>query len=250
MSSCRRRLRRRSADGAGDEFDRLSAIEGEQGGQEVHTEAGAPRVSNIFNKSSAFDCFLSYPPLLAARYLLGAFKVHGANLREPSPGRGAQNLHTDCGRRFPGDWQVFNALILFDDMTPDNGATRVVPGSHHWPLLPGQGKPIPEGLSAEEAVRLPLDYQAPYPGERIVTAQAGAIVAINSVLWHGGTRNVSGARRRQLHLSFTRRDLPQQLNQRHYLSPQLYTRLSPALRTLLDVEPIQEDVATTPAPSR
>jgi ectoine hydroxylase-related dioxygenase (phytanoyl-CoA dioxygenase family) len=224
---------------AGEEFDRMSAIEGEQGGHEVHTEAGAPRVSNIFNKSTAFDCCLHCKSLLAsAHYLLGDFKVHGANLREPAPGRGEQNLHTDVGRRFPGDWQVLNALILFDDMTPDNGATRVVPGSHRWPLLPGPGRPIPESLTAEEAALLPAEYKAPYPGELVVTAPAGSVVAINSVLWHAGTRNVSGARRRQLHLSFTRRDLPQQLNQRLHLTPQLDARLTPALRYLLDVEPI------------
>jgi ectoine hydroxylase-related dioxygenase (phytanoyl-CoA dioxygenase family) len=56
------------------------------------------------------------------------------------------------------------------------------------------------------------------------------------VLWHGGTRNSSGARRRQLHLSFTRRDRPQQMNQRQYLTPSLYDRLTPALRYIMDVE--------------
>ena len=37
------------------EFDRLREIEGELGGHEVHIEKGAPRLSNLFNKSAEFD---------------------------------------------------------------------------------------------------------------------------------------------------------------------------------------------------
>jgi len=222
---------------AADEFDRLNAIEGEEGGREVHTEAGAPRISNIFNKTTVYDVCLTRKPLLAAaHYLLGDFKVHGANLREPLKGRGDQDLHVDSGRDASTGWHVVNCLICFDDMNQDNGGTRVVPGSHLWPLLPPRGAPRPEGLSPEDLARLPEDNHAPYPGELIVTAPAGSIVAINAVIWHGGTRNTSGTRRRQLHLSFTRRDLPQQLDQRAHLTPELYERLSPALRYLMDVE--------------
>ena len=64
---------------------------------------------------------------------------------------------------------------------------------------------------------------APYPGEVRVTAPAGSVVIVNSSLWHGGTRNESGARRRVLHLTYTRRDLPQQLYQRDYLTRGLYS---------------------------
>lgn len=225
---------------AGEEFDRLSAIEGEEGGCEVRTEPGVPRVSNIFNKTTVFDFCLTCKPLLAAaHYLLGEIKLHGANLREPLPGHGDQDLHCDASRDRPKDWQVLNGLILFDDMTKTNGATRVVPGSHLWPLIPRRGAPEPEGLSPEDAAKFPADTRSAYAGEIYVTAPAGSIVAINGVIWHGGTRNTSGERRRQLHLSFTRRDLPQQLDQRAYLTPELYNRLSPALQYLMDVEEVE-----------
>ena len=61
-------------------------------------------------------------------------------------------------------------------------------------------------------------------------------LSLNSSLWHSGTRNVSGARRRQLHLTFTRRDLPQQFDQRAHQTPELRARLNPALRYLLDID--------------
>ena len=60
-------------------FDRLHGREGDKGGHEVHVEPGAPRVSDIFNKTDVYDCCLEIKPFLAAsHYLLGEFKLHGA----------------------------------------------------------------------------------------------------------------------------------------------------------------------------
>ena len=116
-----------------DEFERLHAAEAKTGGGEVHVEPGARRLSNIFNKSTVFDPLLAIGPALAAsRYLLGEIKVHGANIRDPVKGHGHQQLHTDVPKKFPDDWWVVNSMILFDDMTMDNGPTRVIPGSHRW----------------------------------------------------------------------------------------------------------------------
>ena len=42
-------------------FDRLSAAEGDRGGHEVHVEPTASRVSDIFNKTDAFDHCLELP---------------------------------------------------------------------------------------------------------------------------------------------------------------------------------------------
>ena len=233
-------------------FDRLAAQEGDQGGHEVHVEPTARRVSNIFNKSDAFDACLEIPVLLAAsRYLLGDFKVHGANLREPLKGGGHQDLHVDVPKRFPGDWWVSNAIIAFDDITPDNGPPRVVPGSHHWAPLNvpyvNQGDWEPEPLGPEDLARVPDDLSAPYPGEVKLIAPAGSVAVINSSLWHAGTVNVSGGRRRVLHLTYTRRDLPQQLVQRAHLTPALFERMSPAQRYLLD---IHDEGAVDPAQLR
>src|SRR5918996_2697082 len=227
------------------EFDRLHAVEGERGGHEVHVEPGAPRVSNIFNKTDVFDACLECKPFLAAsHYLLGELKVHGANLRDPLKGQGHQELHVDVPKRFADDWWVSNALMLFDDMTLSNGPTRVIPGSHRWPPINvptvnrADWEPAP--LSPEEQALVPDDLSAAHPKEVPVTASAGAVVIVNSSLWHSGTRNQDGSRRRVLHLTYTRRDLPQQLTQRDYLTEALYERMSPAHRFLLDIEPLAE----------
>jgi len=61
------------------------------------------------------------------------------------------------------------------------------------------------------------------------------VIVTNAHLWHGGTRNRSGARRRMLHLSYTPRSQPQQLDQQANLTPALFNRLDAAQRYLFDV---------------
>ncbi|MFL5331926.1 MAG: phytanoyl-CoA dioxygenase family protein [Geminicoccaceae bacterium] len=237
------------------EFDRLHRAEGERGGHEVHVEPGAPRVSNIFNKSAAYDACLTAAPILeAAHRLLGEIKVHGANLRDPLPGQGRQALHCDVPKRFADDWWIINAMVLIDAMTMDNGPTRIIPGSHRWAPInvpevnAADWEPTPP--TPEDLARIPADLEAAYPGEAHAQGPAGAVVLCNGHLWHGGTTNRSGARRRMLHLTYTRRDLPQQLVQRDYLTPELHARLSPPLRWLLDIEGEEPSVRRSAASTR
>ncbi len=70
---------------------------------------------------------------------------------------------------------------MLDDFTPDNGATRVVPGSHR------AGRAVPRDFSK------PLDH---HPKERVLTGRAGAVALFDGRLWHSGTRNDSRLPRR------------------------------------------------------
>lgn len=240
------------------EFDRLEREDGENAGMEVSLEGedgrlynpqegrqaglktGSTRISNIFNKSRAFDRCLSIGPLLAASTcLLGEIKLHGANLREPHKGFGHQPLHSDVQKRFKGDWWLVNSLIMMDDMTLDNGPTRIVPGSQYWPEynVPGENV-MPSEVTDPDLLafdRYPQDPFAPYPGEMLVTIPAGSVAVFNSSCWHGGTLKQTDARRRMLHLTYTRRDLKQQLPQQEFLTRDLYDRLNEAQRWLFDI---------------
>jgi len=243
----------------GAEFDRLWEIDGDNAGMEVVLEGedgefheplegraadiktGSTRISNIFNKSHVFDRCLCIGPLLAASaHLLGDIKLHGANLREPHKGFGHQSLHSDVQKRFKGDWWLVNSLIMFDNMTLDNGPTRIVPSSHHWPELNvPDSNAMPSDVTDPDLLafdRFPEDLFAPYPGEVLVTMPAGSVTVFNSSCWHGGTRKMNDARRRMLHLTYTRRCLKQQLPQQHYLTQPLYDRLDDAQRWLFDVQ--------------
>lgn len=223
------------------EVDRLSEIEGQFGGHEVHIEPGASRLSNLFNKSAAFDrCLKCAPTLAAAHYLLGDIHVGSLNERSPGKGTGQQALHSDLPRTHPTDWRGVNSMVMLDDMTEENGPTRVVPGSHKWSPINvpdiNMGDVQRIEIDAATLPRVPKDPVATYPGEFHITGKAGSVAVINGCLWHGGTTNFSGKPRRVLHLFIGRRDVPQQLVERDYVTPELLARTNAAQRYLLDIE--------------
>lgn len=200
----------------------LSAEEGERAGLEVHQEAGTDRLADLVNKDPRFDVCFTHPRVLAAiQHVLGEFKLSSLNSRAALPGKGHQNLHADWGEPVgPEGYQVCNSIWLLDDFTAENGATRVVPGSHRRGTRPGDEMPDPA---------------ARHPDEVQVIAPAGTVVIFNSHLWHGGTQNRTDRPRRAMHSYFTRREHRQQLDQKAYVRPETLARLSPAARYILDV---------------
>jgi ectoine hydroxylase-related dioxygenase (phytanoyl-CoA dioxygenase family) len=202
----------------------LAALEGDEGGKEVHQEAGAARLSNLVDKGSAFRGCFTHPKVLAAiaHVLEYDLQLSSLNARAALPGQGLQAMHVDWDTRVePGDYQVCNSIWLLDDFTPENGATRAVPGSHRYAEVPADAMPDP---------------RAPHPDEQLLLAPAGTVFVFNSHTWHGGTLNRTDKPRRALHSYFCRRGQPQQLNQREYLSPAVIRALSPAERWLVGVE--------------
>jgi ectoine hydroxylase-related dioxygenase (phytanoyl-CoA dioxygenase family) len=203
--------------------DALIAEEGDAAGSEVHQEAGTTRLSDLVNKDPLFEICFTHPKVLAAisHVLQGDFKLSSLNYRAALPDAGLQGLHADWGRlETPGAYQVCNSIWLLDDFTPENGATRAVPGSHRWPETP------------QEAMGNPAD---PHPEEKLLLGPAGTVFVFNSHTWHGGTLNRTDKLRRGLHSYFCRRHHPQQLDQRKYLRPETAARLSDAAKTILDV---------------
>jgi ectoine hydroxylase-related dioxygenase (phytanoyl-CoA dioxygenase family) len=200
----------------------LLEAEGDRAGLEVHQEAGTDRLSDLVNKDPVFDVCFTDPRLLACvAHVLSDFKLSSLNFRAALPGQGLQALHTEGGPvTDPAQFQVCNSIWLLDDFTADNGATRVVPGSH---------------LSGKSPGDVLSDTRDPHPSQVLLTAPAGTVVVFNSHLWHGGTVNRSGFPRRALHSYFTRRANGQQLDQRKYVRPETLARLSPAARFILDV---------------
>ncbi|MDQ0189893.1 phytanoyl-CoA dioxygenase family protein [Alicyclobacillus cycloheptanicus] len=218
-------------------FDALLRKEGSAAGTEVHQEEGTARLSDLMNKGEVFDGCYTHPKVLAAvHHIISAdFKVSAMNGREALEGGGRQALHEDWNDSFfelgavakdgqyrqPNDpFYVAISLWLLDDVTETNGATRVVPGSHH-----------------RRAPQFELeDRFADHPEQVLLTGKAGTVIVMNSHLWHGGTTNTSGARRRVLHPYYVARQFRQQQNQREYIRKSTYDRISPAARYLLDVD--------------
>lgn len=204
-------------------IEELQNAEGIEAGKEVHQEAGADRLANLVNKGDIFEICFTHPRVLAAiaHVLGGDLKLSSLNSRAALPGQGLQALHADWGGAVaPDAYQVCNSIWLLDDFTEENGATRLVPGTHRIGHVPGDLMPDPA---------------ATHPDQTLLIAPAGSVAIFNSHTWHGGTLNRSAQPRRAIHSYFCRREQPQQLNQRTYITPTTYNRLSEAARVLLDV---------------
>jgi len=131
-----------------------------------------------------------HPRILAAAFhvLQRQFISSIPHGREPLQGFGQQGLHMDW--RTGGHGNVFyvaTAICLLDDFTNENGATRVVPGSHR---------------NAEWPSKKISDPAYIHPNQVTVTAAAGSALFFNGHLLHSGTRSRSPLRRRTLQCSF------------------------------------------------
>ncbi|MCB0079781.1 MAG: phytanoyl-CoA dioxygenase family protein [Caldilineaceae bacterium] len=204
-------------------FERLIAEEGDRAGSEVSQPHGIRRLADLVNKGTVFDRIYTHPVVLAAAYhvIQRPFKLVSLNGHDPLPGHGQQNLHSDFGGvRGDGRGHQTNALWMLDDLTSENGATRVVPGSHRWPAFPKDEM---------------ADLKAAHPQEVHITGPAGSVAFFNGQVWHGSTTNHTEQPRRVYHCAFTARENPQQTDQRAYLREETAARLSPAARYILDV---------------
>lgn len=201
----------------------LSEEEGEDAGKEVHQEEGTMRLSNLVDKDPIFEKCISHPKVLAAvRHVLNDFKLSSLNSRAAMPGEGRQGLHVDYENKDlkDNDYRVCNSIWLLDDFTTENGATRLVPGSH---------------LSGKSPTSVMDDTTADHPDQIQFIAKAGTVVVLNSHTRHGGMLNKTDSPRRAMHSYFCRRDQVQQLDQLKNISQKTLKRLSPESKVILDV---------------
>ena len=111
------------------------------------------------------------------------------------------------------------AFIFLDDANKNNGCMRVVPKTHRktgW---------IEEHLKDKSS----------HPDEILLDVKKSSIVLMDANLWHSGTANISGNRRRVLYLDIRRRNTPQLLNQRIYLDEITQQKLTDIEKFLLGV---------------
>lgn len=212
-------------------IEALLQSEGEAAGKELAEskyirhpkEAGADRLADLVNKDSLFDIFYTHPRVLAGiAHVLGEdIKLSSLNYRAAKPGMGMQKLHADWHEPVEkGAYKVCNSIWLLDDFSVENGATRIVPGTH----LNGQ---LPQDVLD--------DPWADHPDQVCIEAPAGSVVIFNSHAWHGGTNNQTDRPRRAIHSYFCQADQPQQINQLRYILPETRARLSQAAQQILAV---------------
>lgn len=135
------------------------------------------RVWNLLNRGWCFVRLAEHPAALhLLRGLLGwPLQLSNISANITGPGGGRMVMHADQ-LYMPQPWsgpQGANVVWMADDFTAENGATRVVPGSHRHQRTPG-----------------PVDQTAPtVPLE----APAGTMCVMDGRVWHHTGDNVTAS---------------------------------------------------------
>ena len=209
-----------------DQFSR----EGDQAGSEFKQEPDCRRLANLVNKGSVFQEVIAHPLVVdLVREILGdQFKLSSLNARMVLPECDRpQPLHSDMAAIADekGYW-VCNTIWMLDDFTLDNGAPRVVPGSHRLGQLPSEVMP---------------DLCDSHPKEEVITGAAGSVIVMNAHAWHGGMPNRTSSSRTAVHAFYARWDKPQQQYQKRMLDSSVQAALSPELRRILALDDVLND---------
>ncbi|KPE49886.1 phytanoyl-CoA dioxygenase family protein [Chryseobacterium indologenes] len=89
---------------------------------------------------------------------------------------------------------IFTIRIHLDDTDKNNGALKVVPGSHA------------KGIYRPETINWATET------EEICDVKKGGIMIMKPLILHGSNRTTDGRRRRVIHIEFSDMDLPEELN--------------------------------------
>ena len=128
------------------------------------------RIYALFAKTRLLDGPATHPLVLGVLdQVLGNYQLSAPTGIEIGPGEAAQVLHHDDGiypLPRPHEQVVVTCMWPFDDFTAENGATRLVPGSH-------------TGVEGR-----------PDDGQVVVAEMpAGSVMFYLGTLWHGGGAN-------------------------------------------------------------
>jgi len=154
---------------------------------------------HVVGCDDAFHAFLTHDlyDRLIAEYFGGPFILNSFGAIDNRPVGEQSYAH---GSRFHRDVRTYshpfklmlNVLVMLDDFTVENGATKLVPGSH----------------SVE---RRPADDELERRCVRAVGSM-GSVLLFDSNLWHSAAPNHGTASRRAMTLTYTRPFMKQQLD--------------------------------------
>ena len=173
------------------------------------------RIYALFRKTRMLDGAAIHPLLLGVLDQV----LHQYQLSAPTgivigPGEPAQVLHHDDGvypLRRPHEQVVLTCMLPFEDFTEENGATRLVPGSHRWTDR------VPDENTEVTIAEMP----------------AGSVMFYVGTLWHGGGANHSDRPRLGVVLEYAASWVRPQENHILAVPPEVVATLPERLQELL-----------------
>lgn len=201
-----------------------AAAASEAQGMPVRLEALDPggrniRVYDLVAHAKVFADLAAHPSVLPSVEALLGPDVILSNFTGNTalPGSGSMNAHCDQSTVMPEPWpelMAMNAIWCLHDIDEANGATRYLPGSHHFTSF----------------ADVPDDPKA---GMASFSASAGSVILMHGRLWHTSGENRSVDRDRALLFAFyTSGFLRPQTNWWRTLDDDVREQLSPRLRQL------------------
>jgi ectoine hydroxylase-related dioxygenase (phytanoyl-CoA dioxygenase family) len=185
-------------------------------GKNIFEGLRTTRIYNLLARGKVFEAIPEHARVLpiVERVLDRGCLVSSLSSIAIGPGEDAQPLHADdqyIPLPRPHVPIVCNTIWALTDFTSDNGATRLVPGSHNWEGIPELGRPY-ETVAAE--------------------MPRGSVLVYLGSLWHGGGANRTGERRVGVAMNYCAGWIRQQENQQLGIPIEVARGFSPKLRKL------------------
>jgi len=199
-------------------IDRAMDLAGTGLGTNVFLGRQTRRLFNLLGR----DPFFANAPLfgptlsLAEGVLDESLLLSSLTAISMGPGQEPQPFHSDDGSiGLPRPHLPITCLAIWalTDFTPENGATRIVPGSHRFDHIPGKGE-VTEGW-----------VEAVMP--------AGSVLVYDGSVWHGGGHNATDERRLGIVSNLCAGWLRQEENQLLALDREYVAQLPPRLQRMV-----------------
>ena len=199
-------------------IDRAMAAAGIEFGPNRFLGQRTRRLFNLLSRDPFFAEVPMFEPTLtlAESVLDRELQVASVTAIEMHPGQEAQPFHADDGSiPLPRPHVPLSCVAIWalTDFTPDNGATRIVPGSHRADRRPDKG-------------------EAPDRWDEAVMP-AGSILVYNGSSWHGGGPNTTTERRLGIVSQYSAGWIRQEENQLLALSREQVAAFPPRLRRMV-----------------
>lgn len=157
-----------------DEIDRVEREFGVEFGKNEFEGFRTRRIFNLIARGPRFrELVINQAVLASVEAVLGdGFLLSGTTSMHIGPGETEQLLHADDGMISlprPHPATMVTTMWALSEFTKDNGATRLIPGSHQRPAIVPQPEEENEVISAE--------------------IPAGSVMVLHASLWHGGGPN-------------------------------------------------------------
>ncbi|MFN8049829.1 MAG: phytanoyl-CoA dioxygenase family protein [Acidimicrobiales bacterium] len=200
-----------------DDLDRLERELGTRPASNSFEGTNTTRVYNLLAHGPLWEAIPVEPRVLdvVEGVLDGGCLVSSLSSVSIGAGEIAQPIHADdqmIPLPKPHPATVCNSMWALTDFTEENGATRIIPGSHLADRSPTYGKHY-DSVPAEMA--------------------RGSVLVWHGSLWHGGGANHTGERRVGIAMNYCAGYIRQQENQQLGLPPSLVRTFGPRLRELV-----------------